>query len=1054
MPGLPSSLRAGVAVFALAFATVSMEAPTRAQADLTFPSASLSQSLNALSRSAGVEILADPVLLRGKRAPAVQGAASPDAALTRLLTGSGLGYEKRGSTFLIVPGAEADRATAATPAAPASRAPAEVADNLAEPEPLAGETIIVTGSRIARPELESAMPISIVSMEQSERLGLTTAYDALAREPAIGAGTGPETNATGVGGYDNGIAAVALRNLGTNRTLTLVDGRRRVSGSARSSAVDLNMIPTGMIERIEVITGGAAAIYGADAVTGAINVITKRDVGGLNLNVTNGISDKGDAAKFSISGSAGTTFSDNRGTIAIGGTYTKHKALFAPDRKATRTRLLYVANPENTGAHDGIPDMKMYPNVLNIYYMFEPTFYINGDSYIVQDNGVPRLAQYDTVLSTGLTTGGNGGDGRNFWDNRQLRAPLEALSVTSRFDYDLTDAIKFDARFDYGRTKYNGTRTYYRDDARATFLNGAGGAVAFLDNPYLPDGVRDFMLDNDLTRLNINRAWRQFGEIGEYHDRESYTFSAGLSGDIASNVHWEAFYQYGRTRDDVTITNNPIASHMIAARDVIADPATGQPVCRDAAARADGCLPLNIFGQDALTPEERAYLLHDRREKRTATQAIFGGSLVATPFALPAGDVAIALGVEHRKETLETIDDPLSLNGEVSHTGLEYTVHPNLKADFDVSEVYGELVIPVLKDMPFANNLSVEGAYRYSDYSSVGTTHAWKAGATWSPVRGVTFRTVRSRSVRTPNFGELYEVQNRRGQAVNDPCEVGRFDASPTRAANCRALGIPDPLPLNGEVAYVTSGGNPNLRPETSNSLTAGVVIQPAFLPGFDFTADYWNIKIDDMITQFSANAIANMCVDLPTIDNDFCRLLQFDPQTRYIIEMSTQQMNASRSNTRGIDFAANYRTRAGAGRLSFSFKGTYLLQKDVTTVPGIADSVVVYDGEYPNPRFRGNLHIDYSTERFSLGLDTRYHSGGKYDANVQTDEVYENNSVPSRIYNDLTLQYRVTEKLALTAGVNNMFDVKPPYFPNAYLGLGYYDIVGRYLFTSLKAKF
>src|SRR5690606_17610552 len=192
------------------------------------------------------------------------------------------------------------------------------------------------------------------------------------------------SDASGTQGFDNGIATVNLRTLGTNRTLTLVDGRRRVSGSARSSAVDLNMIPAGMIERIEVITGGAAAIYGADAVTGAVNVITKTDFDGATLSATGGISQRGDAERFSVSGSIGTNFADGRGSIAIGGTYNNSKALFAPDRKATRTRVLFSTNPENTGANDGIPDNKIWYDVRNMYYMFEPTFYVGGQTYIME----------------------------------------------------------------------------------------------------------------------------------------------------------------------------------------------------------------------------------------------------------------------------------------------------------------------------------------------------------------------------------------------------------------------------------------------------------------------------------------------------------------------------------------------------------------------------------------------------------------------------------------------------------------------------------------------
>lgn len=318
----------------------------------------------------------------------------------------------------------------------------------------------------------------------------------------------------------------------------------------------------------------------------------------------------------------------------------------------------------------------------------------------------------------------------------------------------------------------------------------------------------------------------------------------------------------------------------------------------------------------------------------------------------------------------------------------------------------------------------------------------------------LTFRAVRSRSVRSPNFGELYEAQSVRAGAVNDPCEIGRFDANPIRSANCRAHGFDGPAPQNGEVAMVTTGGNPDLKPETSNSFTVGMVFQPTFLRGLDLTIDYWNIKIDDIITQFSQDAVANMCFDLPTLDNDFCRQLTFDPDTRYILTLSTQQMNASTSITRGIDLGTTYRFPLGSGQFQVGAKGTFLLKKDVITVPGIESSTLSYDGAWTNPRVRATIFVNYDIGRASIGLDTRYISKSKWNKNVQSDEVYEDNSVPTRIYNDLSFRYSLTDNLSLTGGINNVFDVKPPYMPSTYLGLGYYDNVGRYFFTSVKAKF
>jgi len=916
------------------------------------------------------------------------------------------------------------------------------------------EDIVVTGSRITRPELESAMPVSVVNMDQAETMGITSIHEALLRDPAIGPGVN-RNNAQGQG-YDGGAASINLRNMGTNRTLTLIDGRRRVSGSARSSAVDLNMIPSAMVERIEVVTGGAAAIYGADAVTGAVNIITKREIEGLEISATSGISGRGDASEFSVSMATGGTFADGRGSFVVGGTYLNSKGLLNSDRDFGKTRLLYGNNMENTGGDDGLPDKLIYYNFGEFYYHDFPTFALDGVNYGYQ-NGSLREFHVDTPTNTpGEFYGGDGGDVKNLLHSDQLRSPLEQAAIISRFDYELTDTITFNGRFDYGRTKYTGTKRHYREDSRNLWLNGAGGARAYLDNPFLPDEIQQIMVGAGLTELPISRGYESFGIFKDIHDRESVTFSAGLTGEILGNLTWDAFYQYGRVEDDIRNPDQLMASRWIAARDVIADPVTGVPVCRDPDARASGCVPFNIFSSDGPTQEQYDWMFTTRNEHRTNTQEIFGGSIVGPIFALPYGDLSVAIGAEHRKESLKTVDDPLATSGEIAHSGLT-GAHPDINASFKVSEIYGEVVIPLLADLPFAQRLDIEGAYRYSDYSTVGGTDSWKIGGTWSPVTGVTFRGVRSRSVRTPNFGELYSPINTAPANLGDPCEGASYYTTPTRTANCAALGIAEPGPNSVATSMVTSGGNPDLEPETSNSLTFGMVLQPAFLSGFDFTMDYWKIEIDDVITQFSANQIASYCVDLPTTTNLFCDQMTRDPNSpvRHIATVSTQYVNASKLSAEGIDAGFNYRTPLGKGKLSLGVKGSYLIGKDVQAVVDDPNTKIREDGGYADPRFRATAFINYMIEDLSLNWNGRFVGSAMHDENAATKEVYEDNSVPSRMYNNLSASYNFDDEFRLTLGVNNLFDVEPPYMPGTYLGAaGRYDSVGRYFFISGKANF
>ncbi len=980
--------------------------------------------IRQFAQQADLQILVSGRDADGVRTNGVRGTLDTRAALDQLLAGTGLSVKSNdGKVVVLVRGDET----------------------------ASGETIVVTGSRIARPELSSAMPVSVVSMDQASSLGRNSAYDALMREPAIGPGLGL---ATAYGqSWDGGIAAVSLRNLGTNRSLTLIDGMRRVSGSARSSAVDINMIPAAMIDRIEVITGGAAAIYGADAVTGAVNIITKRDLTGLNISADAGVSQYGDGDQYTLSVSAGGAFAEDRGHIAIGGTYSKVSAINAMDRPFARHLITFLGNPKNTSAQDGIPDRFTAYDNRQVYYMYTPTFYLNGQSWVV-DGGVPHVARpADRPSTTGEFADGDGGEGRNLYDNDQLRGPLESYAFISRFDYAVTSDVNFGARLDYGRTQFDGNGNYWRDDSRRFWFSGAGGSTAYLDNPYLPAAVRKIMVDNGLTALSIDRAYANFPIEQDRHDRESFTFFTNLSGGSADRVKWEAYFQYGRTRDDVVGANLPYMPHWLAARDVVADPVSGQPVCRDAAARAAGCVPFDIFSTAPASQAQIAYMLHDRQEKRINTQTIYGASLNGRLVSLPYGDLSFAVGAEHRRDALRTTDDPLALNGELTYGGSDAPAHPELDKSIRVSELYGELVAPLLRGVRFAERLEVEGAYRYSDYSTVGGTHTWKLGGTWAPVRGLTLRGVRSRSVRTPNFGELYSPQSiSYAGFFDDPCSAGLYDQNPTRAANCRALGIATPLARYSVGTARTTGGNPDLKPETSDSLTLGVVLQPAFLPGFDLTADYWDIDIRDVITQFSYLNIMNLCVDLPTINNVFCRQVDRDA-AGHATAVRSFNINASRMKARGIDFGARYHRRVGPGTLHVDFKGTYLLRQVVETTPGMATGDVKYDGGYSDPRFRGTLFTGYDLGRVSIGLDTRFVSATTYDVNAQSRESYDNNSIPARVYNDLSIRYDLGRGMSFGLGVNNLFNVYPPARPGVYEGSVYYDNIGRYVHANVKVK-
>ncbi|RAK60349.1 hypothetical protein DJ021_11290 [Phenylobacterium hankyongense] len=925
------------------------------------------------------------------------------------------------------------------------------------------DAIVVTGSRIARPELESAMPVNVTKFDDVARVGRLNAYDALRLEPSIAPGAGAYSadfyDGTGDAG-NAGAAFINLRNMGTNRSLTLIDGKRRVSGTAAASAVDINMIPSAMIDRIEVVTGGAAAIYGADAVTGAVNIITKKDLEGLYVTAYQGISQHGDAPETNVSLAAGGKFADGRGSFTLGGTYLQTGAVQEHERDFSRKNIVYWGNPNNTGVNDGIPDNIVVRDLLLFYNSDVPEFYNpkNGGYYHYY-NGQLTRDYYNTPLGAGETARGNGTSNPAVVRSWNWYAPLrlseKTFSTIAKFDYELTDAIKYGARLDYGRTVSGGLVTRYREDSRTLFAGGNGGAKAYPDNPYMPDSVRNLLASDGLSYVNIDRWYTNWPVVEMPHDRESVTVSQNLSGKIGGSLSWEAYYQYGRATDDAAVTNAPLTSRWVAARDVIADPVTGAPVCRDPAARAAGCTPYNIFGNDPLTAAQKAWLLTDLHSRSINEQQIFGADLSGKLFHLPAGDVSFAAGVEHRTESGRLTVDPRVANAQVPLSGFVSSIQTvPVDASMSVTEGYGELVVPIIKDKPFLRHLELEGAYRYSDYRTMGSTGTWKAGGTWEPVGGLTIRGVRSRSVRVPNFGELYAPTSQGFTgSINDPCLSGNYNLTPTRAANCQALGVPNNLAFYSTDVLVKSGGNIDLKPEVSDSFTVGAVIQPRFIPGLDVTIDFWNIRIVNAITSFSINDMMNQCVDLPTINNQFCQYVQrgADHKINFI---STQLVNAAEMRTDGIDFGIGYRLPLWNGQLGATFKGSYLLSREIQNVPGVQAAQIKYDGSYTDPRFRGYLLVEYSTNHYDFTVGTQYTSSATVDPNAIPGQ-YDNNYIPAVVYNDISLARRFDSGLEMTFGVKNLFNVTPPLMPNVYNGGGgRYDTIGRYFFTRVGMKF
>jgi outer membrane receptor protein involved in Fe transport len=620
--------------------------------------------------------------------------------------------------------------------------------------------------------------------------------------------------------------ATNLRSMGVNRSLVLVDGKRWVSGGARTSAVDLNSIPDAMIDRIEIVTGGAAAIYGADAVTGAVNILMKKNMTGLHLSAANGISQKGDGQQTNVSAATGFKFAEGRGAFEIGGTYNRTTPLGYVERY--KNRIGFVPNPASTGPHDGIPDNVLDDDMRYLHRPSVPTIFYDDQWYSLNDGLLSRTG-YDYAFTPNALSGGHGGTGGTGFENHLLRNKLVLASLYSRLSYEL-GPITWNTTFAYAHTYARAPSVFseVRDDLRSTnWWGGTTGEIATLANPNLPESLRQFMIANGVASVPLNRTYTNLPRPFEIHQRNYITAGTDFSGGLTGKLKWSAFFQYGRMTDEVTTTNMIRHTRWLSARDVVLDPATGWPACADLTARTAGCVPFDIFTTDAPGQAFLEYVEADRHERRSNRLYSGGSAIQGGIFALPYGEVSIAAGLELRRETLSTQDDAdtVKLNDIVFKPGVDYVLHPALDARRDTAELYGEVALPVLRGLPFARHLEMEGAYRFSHYSDEPSTSTWKLGGTWEPFKGLAFRGVHSHSVRIPNFGELYSPQLVQTVGItNDPCSGSFINQGPNRARNCAALlpGLSLPLQYpNTNAPTIYLGGNSKLTPETSNSFTS-----------------------------------------------------------------------------------------------------------------------------------------------------------------------------------------------------------------------------------------
>lgn len=1049
-------------------------------------------------------------------------------------------------------------ATAATPAyaqdAAAPQAAAQVADctdenanNICDSEE--GTQIVVTGTRIARPTLSSAVPLTSVSVGELTETGDVSLGDALNDLPSLRS-TYSQGNSTRFIGT-SGLNILDLRGLGISRTLVLVNGKRHITALPGDYLVDVNTIPVDLLERVDVVTGGNSAVYGSDAVAGVVNFVLKRNYDGLALRGQGGVSSRGDRGSYFVAGTWGKNFADGRGNIAVAGEYARQQEVRFLDRDyltgAISGRCQFQTVEPTAGepnGTDGIFDTNFECGVKNGSISDGGTIGRVGVGQYLRFNNAGQL--YVDVPQGDYELGGStnikGGNGSTLRNTGQLLPQSERIAVNMLAHFDVSEAFRPFVEAKYVRVTAN-------QEGQPTFIASATfNPTWFCDNGFLTAANRAILAANgrcasgatNASTFGLSRFNVDLGGRGETHKRETYRIVGGVEGNFNDDWKYELALNYGRLETKMNAINvarirndaGTAPDGMALAVDAVLAPAgfsgsnfvtngDGQRVvCRVNAvtnARPD-CVPLNLFGYGQSTQAARDFSNGTASRNERATQFVALGSVSGDSsqlFELPGGPVSFALGAEYREETGFSDYDAASKNGAFFFNRFATFAPPKLT----VKEAFGEISLPLLRDAPLAKELTVSGAGRVSDYNtSAGTVWAWNVQGIYAPVSDVRFRAAYATSVRAPTQSDLFFPQTQNFAQITDPCDTNSISNNANRAGNCAAAGVPttfnqatvdacgsSSVPANqrqvgspwvnctartSSTGFV-SGGNPTLVQERGKSLTLGMVIEPRFLPGLNFTVDYYRIEVTNLIAALGAQTILNLCYDSPTgINNPFCATVNRNASTGLFVEPAVISggVNFAKQQARGIDFDLSYRkTFENGQRLSVRAIATRVTKLDNFTDPTNPQVPNRQLGELGDPLWAANASVNYDFGAVDVTYSARYigkQTVGTWEAqnqytglcptsgltglsgrtcvagqlatlDPQNADQFPVTFYPGRIYHNMRVNFELSDKkYSFYAGVDNLTDIKPPYGLLGTTGGDPYDTFGRFFYAGFRANF
>jgi len=987
------------------------------------------------------------------------------------------------------------------------------------------EEIVTTGSRIVTQDgFGRTSPVQVMNTDDITSLGLTRVEDVLNSLPQVETAL-HSFDANGI----SGTASIDLRGLGAFRTLVLMNGKRMQPGGVQATSVDVNQIPSAMIERIEVLTGGASATYGADAVAGVVNFIMRRmdgvefSIGASGYQHDNSnsyvpplmdarnfdypVGDSGVGGKaYNVDLIVGSDFANGRGNATVYGTWRENEEMLQAERDYGSCALSAAGTSCGGSANAIVPNFFIAPaasgasaydrslfltmtdggplepwdgsnryNYAPVNHFMRPDTRWSFGALADYEFSERATVYFEANYANNKTAGQIAESGTFFAEEYYL--PYDNSLFPQQFQDDLTTffdnqychatwiGFEADGTTPDGRTNPDACIDWTNDPAvdgdgnasTALFQGGGlGGDVYFQDGD---DPETGEFLPFDEYGVYIGKRNVEGGPRASQFLHDAFRVVAGVKGAMTDNWDYDASYLYGETSSSMSYVNDFFAPRIRTAVD------------GDACAADGNCIPYEVFTYQGVTEDAARSMLGTAiMQGKTSTEVIEAFVTGDTGWTIPMADssIMVVAGFDHRTESYQRISDSVFQDGSLLGQG---GPTPSVEGGYTVTELYGEANIPLVSDVTAFQNLTLDVAFRYSDYSTSGGANTYRAGLDWAPVERVRLRTGFNRAVRAPNVAELFSAQSLGLWTGQDPCaNEPDADGNPqppaATAAQCANMGVSSTQygNINASPAgqyNAIFGGNPELLPEEADTITAGIVVDPT--DSLTISLDYWNIQITDTINNIGATTILAQCADFGTLCGQITRNAGgslWQGTQGFVVDTT---INLGENVWEGVDLAANWQFEGLGGAWTMNLIGTLMLAKETTPLP--ADPTSTYDCLgvisprcYPSPEWRHTASVAYdSNEWWSLQGRWRYFGGVDYDG--ATDEIAQANMSKAQNYFDLNAVFRFMDNSDIIIGVNNVTDEEPPMIggtisDNANTIAGFYDTLGRYLFAKATMRF